>query len=88
MKRTEERELYHQYETELFSIDNKTKIHTPPYWWENSTDGIFLAIYDNLNAIGFASVGYGKFVDPDVESEICEIYLSRRHRTLFFLRKL
>lgn len=84
----EERELYHQYETELFSIENKTKVHKPPYWWENSIDAVFLPIYQHQNIIGFVIVGYGKFIDSDVKSEVCEIYLHPSHRNSIALKKL
>lgn len=82
------RKLYYQYETELISIDKKIKIHKPPYWWENSTDAAFLAVYENQKIIGFLIVGYGKFIDPDVISEICEIYLAPAYRNSINFKKL
>ncbi len=84
----EARKLYYQYENELRAIDNKIEIHQHPYWWENSTDAVFLAIYKNQKIIGFSIVGYGKFSDPDVISEICEIYLAPASRNLINFNKL
>ncbi|VEP14455.1 hypothetical protein H1P_2660006 [Hyella patelloides LEGE 07179] len=52
----EARKIDHQYESELFSIDNKIKINTPPYWWQKSTDAVFLAIYEHPKIIGFVTV--------------------------------
>lgn len=88
MEIDEARKIYHQYEIELSNIDHQIKVHKPPYWWETSKEAVFLSLDRDRNTIGFAIVGYGKFIDPDVKSEICEIYLYPAHRNIVVLRKL
>lgn len=51
-------------------------------WWSDPQSAKVLLARDNL---GFAIVGYGRKVDDDVQSEICDLYCKspRVFRSLF-----
>ncbi len=85
------RQLYGQYITELQSIEPSypgSKDSDTEYWWESREDLTLLYLVMAGRPTGFVIIVSGRWVDSDVDCEICEMYIEKPFRSLSSLRSL
>lgn len=84
------RSLYSRYLSELRSIEPS---YPGPkdesvYWWESAENVTVLYLIKEDRPAGFVIVTREQWVDPDVDSEICEMFIEKPSRNLASLRRL
>ncbi len=77
--------LIREYYSLMQDLDADFKWSDPDWWRNEQYAKVITAGPDGKD--GFVIVGYGKYVDEDVASEICELYCRRPSALLSLLRR-